>query len=117
MLDYVESPPIIQRLNDAFEANWSFSILKLEIVKETDEVVVIGELRTGDIVKTHFGSSRRTRARETGEMVSLADDMKAAATDAIKKCATLMGVGLHFDLIDYNLYHIAFSSRSSLPTR
>ncbi|MBW2014490.1 MAG: hypothetical protein JRI69_12010 [Deltaproteobacteria bacterium] len=36
-----------------------------------------------------------TRARENGEMVSLADDLKAAATDAIKKCATLMGVGLH----------------------
>ena len=28
-------------------------------------------------------------------MVSLADDLKAAATDAIKKAASLFGVGLH----------------------
>ena len=28
-------------------------------------------------------------------MISLADDLKAAATDALKKAATLLGVGLH----------------------
>ncbi len=54
----------------------------------------MGELKAGDVVKTQFGSSRLTRARETGEMVSLADDFKAAGTDALKKCATLLGVGL-----------------------
>ena len=95
MLDYIEGHAVINRLNDAFDANWSFAILKNEIIKESDEVVVIGELSAGDIVKTQFGSSRITRARETGEMISLADDLKAAATDAIKKCASLMGVGLH----------------------
>jgi len=95
ILDYIEGHAVINRLNDAFDANWSFAILKNEILKETDEVVVIGELRAGDIVKTQFGSSRITKARESGEMVSLADDLKAAATDAIKKCASLMGVGLH----------------------
>jgi len=95
MLDYVEGHSIIQRLNDAFEANWSFAILKHEIVKETDEVVVIGELSANGIVKTQFGSSRITRSRESGEMISLSDDLKAAATDALKKSATLLGVGLH----------------------
>ena len=94
MLDYVEGHSIIQRLNDAFEANWSFAILKHEILQETDEVIVLGELSANDIVKTQFGSSRITRARETGEMVSLADDLKAAATDALKKAATLLGVAL-----------------------
>jgi len=82
-------------LNDAFEAEWSFSILKHEILDATDEVIVLGELKAGDVIKTQFGSSRITRARETGEMVSLADDFKAAATDSIKKCASLLGVGLH----------------------
>jgi hypothetical protein len=94
-LDYVEGHSIIQRLNDAFDANWSFAILKHEIVSETDEVVVLGELSANSIVKTQFGSSRITRAQETGEMISLADDLKAAATDALKKAATLLGVGLH----------------------
>jgi hypothetical protein len=36
-----------------------------------------------------------TKAKETGEIISLADDLKAAATDALKKAATLLGVGLH----------------------
>ena len=68
--------------------------MKHEILKETDEVVVLGELSTGSIKKSQFGSSRITRARETGEVISLSDDLKAAATDSIKKCATLLGVGL-----------------------
>ena len=84
-LDYIEGHAVIQRLNDAFEAQWSFSILKHEILEATDEVVVLGELRAGNFFKTQFGSSRITRARQTGEPVSLADDYKAAATDAVKK--------------------------------
>ncbi len=94
MLDYIEGHVIIQRLNDAFESEWSFSIMKHEILKETDEVVVLGELRSGDVIKTQFGSSRITRNPETGTSISLADDFKAAATDSLKKCATLLGVGL-----------------------
>ena len=94
-LDYIEGHSVIQRLNEAFESEWSFSILKHEILEATDEVIVLGELKAGDVVKTQFGSSRITRARETGEIVSLADDFKAAATDCIKKCASLLGVGLH----------------------
>ena len=95
MLDYVEGHSIIKRLNDAFEANWSFAIIKHDILQETDEVIVLGELSAGGIVKTQFGSSKITRARESGEMISLSDDLKAAATDALKKAATLLGVGLH----------------------
>jgi len=95
LLDYVEGHQIIQRLNDAFDARWSFEILEHAIQKDTDEVIVLGRLSAGDVVKVQFGSSRVTRARESGEMISLADDLKAAATDAIKKCATLIGVGLH----------------------
>jgi hypothetical protein len=58
-------------------------------------VLVVGQLKADDVVKTQFGSSRITRARDTGEYISLADDYKAAATDSIKKCASLLGVGLH----------------------
>lgn len=93
-LDYIEGSSVIQRLNDSLEAKWSFDILEHKILDNTDEVVVLGKLAAGDIAKTQFGSSKITRARETGEMISLADDFKAAGTDALKKCATLLGVGL-----------------------
>ena len=95
MLDYIEGHAVIERLNVAFEAEWSFSILEHRILKETDEVLVVGQLRAGDVVKTQFGSSRITKARDSGEPISLADDLKAAATDSIKKCASLLGIGLH----------------------
>ena len=32
---------------------------------------------------------------DTGEEISIVDDLKAAATDSLKKAATLLGVGLH----------------------
>ena len=94
-LDYIEGHAVIQRLNDAFESSWSFSVQEHNILKDTGEVLILGQLSAGNIVKSQFGSSKITRNRQTNEIVSLADDLKAAATDALKKCATLLGVGLH----------------------
>ena len=92
-LAYVSGHTVIQRLNDAFESAWSFEIISHEI--HQDEVIVIGKLSAGGTVKMQFGSSRLTRSKDTGEVISLADDLKSAATDALKKCSTLLGVGLH----------------------
>ena len=61
--------------------------------------VVLGELRAGDIVKQAFGGSEVTKTRE-GKVVSVADDLKAASTDALKKAATLMGVALQLHGVD-----------------
>jgi hypothetical protein len=46
------------------------------------------------LVKSQFGASAIKRARETREIICMADAFKAAATDALKKYATLLGVGL-----------------------
>jgi hypothetical protein len=92
-LDYVSGYTVIERLNEAFESLWSFEIVQHEI--QQDEVIVIGKLTAEGIVKTQFGSSGITRAKETGDIISLADDLKSATTDSLKKCSTLFGVGLH----------------------
>jgi hypothetical protein len=92
-LAYVEAPVVIARLNDAFDAVWSFEITEHHILQ--DEVLVLGRLTAEGITKTQFGSSQITRKKDTGEVISLGDDLKAAATDALKKAATLLGVGLH----------------------
>lgn len=105
MLDYVEGASVIRRLNEALDGDWSFEIVEHLIREESSEVIVVGKLRVGDIVKVHFGSSKITRQRGTGETVSLGDDLKAAATDALKKCATLLGVALYL----YNGSHQAES--------
>ncbi len=92
-LDYIEGHSVIKRLNDAFDGCWSFEILSHEILE--DEVIVKGSLSAEDVIKTQFGGSSITRAKDTGAIVNLADDLKAAATDSLKKCATMLGVGLY----------------------
>ncbi len=92
-LDYIEGHSVIQRLNEAFDGFWSFEIISHDILK--DEVIVQGKLSTDGVIKTQFGSSAITRTKGDGAVISLADDLKAAATDSLKKCATLLGVGLY----------------------
>jgi hypothetical protein len=58
-------------------------------------VLVLGKLTADGVVKCQFGASSVTRDRETKQLVSLGDDLKAASTDSLKKCATFLGVGLH----------------------
>jgi hypothetical protein len=94
-LDYIEAHAVIQRLNDALDSAWSFEIIEHHILKEINEVLVLGRLSMDGISKSQFGSSAITRSKQSGEIVSLADDLKAAATDSLKKCATMLGVGLH----------------------
>jgi hypothetical protein len=104
VLDYVEGHTVIRRLNDAFDGAWCFEILQHRILEETDEVLVLGKLTAGDVVKCQFGSSKITRAEGTKEIISLADDLKAAGTDSLKKCATMLGVGLYLYNGDKSLH-------------
>jgi len=97
MLDYLETHAVITRLNEAFAGAWSFEVLDFKTME--GEIVVHGKLTAVGITKTQFGSSdvHRTRGEngEKGAPLSIGDDLKAAASDALKKCATLFGVGLH----------------------
>ena len=90
-VSYVEAHSVVQRLNDALAGDWCFRVLEREILD--GEVIVLGELRAGEVVKQAFGGSEVTKTRD-GKVVSLADDLKSAATDALKKAATLLGVAL-----------------------
>ncbi|OGG47817.1 MAG: hypothetical protein A3F84_12810 [Candidatus Handelsmanbacteria bacterium RIFCSPLOWO2_12_FULL_64_10] len=92
-LDYLETHAVITRLNEAFAGAWSFEVISHEVTET--EAIVHGRLTAGGISKTQFGGSDIARYRESQKPVSIADDLKAAASDALKKCATLFGVGLH----------------------
>ena len=91
-IDYVETHTVIQRLNDAFEGQWSFEILSQETT--AGEVIVLGKLTVEGISKTQFGSNKITTSKQ-GEVISMGDDWKAAGSDALKKSASLFGIGLH----------------------
>src|SRR5262249_41670986 len=93
VLDYIEGCAVIQRLNECFDAEWIFEIQEHHVYDE--EVVVLGKLTAQGVSKSQFGKSRITRSKKDNPTISLGDDPKAAATDCLKKCATLFGVGLH----------------------
>ena len=94
-VDYVEGHLVIARLNEAFEGKGSFEILRHDILEERDEILVLGKLSAEGVIKMQFGVAQITRDSETKAIISLGDDVKAAGTDALKKCATFLGVGLH----------------------
>jgi len=90
-LSYVETHAVIARLNEASDHEWSFEVVKHEIL--ADEVIVLGKLTIDGVTKMAFGGSTVTRDN-SGKELSLADDLKAATSDAVKKTATLFGIGL-----------------------
>lgn len=92
-LTYVETHAYIERLNEAYDGRWDFEVLEHQVLDT--EVVVLGRLVADGVTKTAFGGSNRTVSRDSGEAISLADDLKAAASDALKKCCSLLGLGLH----------------------
>jgi hypothetical protein len=96
VLDYLEGATVIQRLNDCFDAEWIFEISDHRVYEQ--EVVVLGRLTACGITKSQFGKSKITRSKADQSVVSIGDDLKAAATDSLKKCATLFGIGLHLYL-------------------
>lgn len=90
-LAYVEVADVIERLNDSLPS-WSFEVVSHQILD--DEVVVHARLRAGDVVKEDFGGSTITRSKADGAVVCLVDDLKSAGSDALKRCARLLGVAL-----------------------
>jgi recombination DNA repair RAD52 pathway protein len=95
---YVTHAYVTRTLNQAFGWNWDFEVIDTRIIPEDkpQEVIIRGRLtvhaKHGTIVKEQFGSSAVKRSN--GQITSLGDDLKAATSDALKKCASLLGLAL-----------------------
>ena len=87
-LSYVEGSQYIRRLNQAFGYNWSFEITDMKVVK--DEVIVLGKLTADGVTKMQYGTSGESNGSK-----AMGDRVKAAGTDALRKCSSLFGLGLH----------------------
>ncbi|MBU2577876.1 RAD52 family DNA repair protein [Patescibacteria group bacterium] len=92
-LEYVEIGYVVNLLNQAFGWDWDFIIIDQEVGKK--QVWVRGELavriKDHTIIKAQYGGSDIKYTRN-GELISIADDLKAAASDCLKKCASLLGI-------------------------
>jgi hypothetical protein len=96
---YITGEQVTSRLNEVLGWDgWSFRVLEHGYTEEADELWALGELtvwKQTPIVRQQFGSQKHNRKRETKEILDLGFDLKGAATDALKKCASLIGVGLY----------------------
>jgi len=94
--DYVETGFVIEQLNKAFNNMWDFEIVDKQIGQ--DKIWVLGKLTVKFITpfgiqtisKSQFGGSDVKRSN--GVVIDIGDDLKAAASDSLKKCASLLGI-------------------------
>lgn len=98
--DYVSGSYVTQVLNTLFGFNWSFEIVtpmsEALATAKTETVVVQGRLKVkiGEewIIKEQYGRKEVAFKKGTKEPLDFGNDMKAAATDAKKKCASELGL-------------------------
>jgi hypothetical protein len=98
-LTYITGEQATSRLNEVLGYDgWSFRIVNSQVVE--DEVLVLGELTVWsqdrvESFRQQYGSQKIKRKRDSGTILDIGFDYKGAATDALKKCASLIGVGLY----------------------
>lgn len=98
--DYVAGSYVTQVLNSLFGFNWSFEVVttmqEALATANTGTVVVQGRLKVkiGDewITKEQYGRKEVAFKKGTETPLDFGNDMKAAATDAKKKCASELGL-------------------------
>src|SRR5215207_4983890 len=99
-LEYITGEQATTRLNETLGSlNWSFRVVEHGIHAEADECWVLGELTVTldgrTVNRQQFGSQKVKRSRSSGAPLDIGFDLKGAATDALKKCAALIGVALY----------------------
>lgn len=92
--EYVTGGYVRKVLNLMFGWNWSFEIIDEKVLH--GEAIVKGKLTCTSngvtIVKMQFGNKDVICKKGTDIPLSIGNDLKAAATDALKKCAAELGI-------------------------
>lgn len=112
VVDYVEGFTVIRRLNEATGNNWNLEILSL-----TSDKVGGGEMLRAHVRLTLPGLGSREHIGIQSLYAGGGEDLaKGVITDALKKCATLFGVGLELFGPDYEADDYIPSSARPAPT-
>lgn len=94
--EYVSVSYVQKALNIMFGWHWDFEVLDEQVYLDSKEVVVKGRLtcRVGDmsIIKTQYGNKDIIFKRDSKIPLSIGNDLKSAASDSLKKCASLIGI-------------------------
>lgn len=92
---YVTGNYVTKVLNFVFGWNWDFEVVEHGI--QGNQVWVKGKLTVKSakgekITKSQFGRADIKMLKSTKEMLDFGNDLKAATTDALKKCASMLGI-------------------------
>jgi hypothetical protein len=104
---YLKPAPVIHRLNKVFNNRWSMRVL--EYISLDDWVVVKVELTVPDedwdhveggqwVVREAYGSKEIEKygsGPKKGKAIDPGNAFKSATSDALKKAASTLGIGLH----------------------
>lgn len=119
-LTYVDGEMVVSRLNEVLGFDgWSFEVIDVTVLEDevwargrmtvyTEKRTVIREQAGGQIINRTRGTPARPYVpadgdrpeqpavpAQKGQIIELNNDIKGAITDCLKKCATLVGVGLY----------------------
>lgn len=100
-LVYLPISEVINRLNKVLGVeNWSFEIISVRRDDvDTDEIIahvsLSAEIDGKSIVKHGFGGQTVKRQKKDNRPVDLGNDFKGAVSDALKKAAQQLGIGLY----------------------
>lgn len=100
-LRFIPVSEVINRLNRVLGVDaWSSEIIKLERDQhEPDEIIahvsLTAEIAGKTVVKHGVGGTSIKRIKSTGKPVDLGNSFKMAVSDALKKAAQQLGVGLY----------------------
>ncbi len=96
---YVPHNYVTRILNEAFSHAWSFEADLIAELSRGDELVVKGRLTVHgangkSIVKEQFGQCEIPRDKFGKAGMTAGDALKGAGSDALRKCASLLGIAL-----------------------
>jgi hypothetical protein len=100
-LIYLPISEVINRLNKVLGVeNWSFEIISVRRDEvDVDEIIahvsLSAQIDGKSIVKHGFGGQTVKRQRKDNKPVDLGNDFKGAVSDALKKAAQQLGIGLY----------------------
>ncbi len=93
---YVSGGYIKKVLNFMFGFDWDFQVLNFDMNLDAKQAIVHGRLtvRTNGqaIIKEQFGRADIKFRKNSEQPLDLGNDMKGATTDALKKCASELGI-------------------------
>jgi hypothetical protein len=83
-------------LNSIFGWDWDFEIISFDVNMQAKQAIVHGKLTCrangATVVKHQFGRADIKIRKADGAPLDLGNDLKAASTDALKKCASELGI-------------------------